>query len=234
MEKQHKKDIFPSWTIYVVIVLALLVLFNQWQIASISKASVSAGFTRMSFAGNTDLDKVDVTQIQSTAQAVAALFPVNEIKTTQDAINIMIPTGTPDYGQAMGVSFDDPLNSLNFMEKAYPALKQQAQQNPEIWQRYLNLAAAPRGISCEFCCGVGAQGIDAKGNMRCGCNHNPAIQSLTMWLMMNTDYSDAQVLKEVMRWKSLWFPRNMVELATKIGGGDTSVLQDLPGMVGGC
>ena len=233
MEK-HKKDMFPSWTVYVVIVLALLVLFNQWQIASISKVSVASGFTRMSFAGNTDLDKVDVTQIESTAQAIATLFPVNEIQTTQDAINIMIPTGTPDYGQTMGVSFEDPIGSLNFMENAYPALKQQAQQDPEVWQRYLNLAAAPRGISCEFCCGVGAQGIDAKGNLRCGCNHNPAIQSLTMWLIMNTDYSDAQILKEVMRWKSLWFPKNMVELAVQIGGGDTSVLQDLPGMVGGC
>ena len=134
----------------------------------------------------------------------------------------------------MGVSFDDPVKSMESMAKVYPALKQQAQQNQQIWQRYLNLAAAPRGISCEFCCGVGPQGIDAKGNLKCGCQHLPAVQTVTLWLMLNTDYSDAQILKEVMRWRSLFFPKNMVELALQIAGGDSSVLKDLPGMVGGC
>ena len=51
---------------------------------------------------------------------------------------------------------------------------------------------------------------------------------------MNTDYNDAQILQEVYRWKTLFFPRNMIELAGKVAGGDSSVLNDLPGMVGGC
>ncbi|MCH7493020.1 hypothetical protein IID19_05570 [Patescibacteria group bacterium] len=55
-----------------------------------------------------------------------------------------------------------------------------------------------------------------------------------MWLMQNTDYSDAEILREVYRWKTLFFPKNMVDLATKISGGDQSVLEELPGMVGGC
>ena len=162
------------------------------------------------------------------------LFPLDKIKTQEDAISAIIPTGTPDYGEAMGVSFDDPVNSMEKMAKAYLALKSQAQQNQEIWQRYLNLAAKPTGISCEYCCGIGAQGIDSKGNSRCGCQHNPALQSVTIWLMINTEYSDAEVLKEVYKWKALFFPKDMVGLAIKISGGDDSVLEDLPGMVGGC
>ena len=52
--------------------------------------------------------------------------------------------------------------------------------------------------------------------------------------MINTEYSDAEVLKEVYKWKALFFPKDMVGLAIKISGGDDSVLEDLPGMVGGC
>ena len=51
---------------------------------------------------------------------------------------------------------------------------------------------------------------------------------------MNTEYSDAEILREVMAWKSLWFPKDMIGLGSKIQGGDDSVLKDLPGMVGGC
>jgi len=52
--------------------------------------------------------------------------------------------------------------------------------------------------------------------------------------MLNTDYSDAEVLREVYRWKTLWFPKDMVGLALEIAGGNTDVLNELPGMVGGC
>lgn len=230
---------FETVFIALVAAVALLIVFNQYQIFNITGVTgasvfpVTGSATLTGKSGN-DLSKVDVSEIKSTAQGITLLFPIDKIKTTEDAISIMIPTGTPEYGQEMGVSFDDPISSMTKMARAYPALKKQAQENPEVWQRYLNLAAAPRGISCEFCCGVGPQGIDAKGNLRCGCEHAPALQTVALWLMLNTDYSDAEVLKEVYRWKSLYFPKNMVTLASQIAGGDTSVLKDLPGMVGGC
>lgn len=236
---EHKKrGSFEKVSIFCIIIVAALILFNQFQIsavsASIGRSGSSGAFTSLSLSGDVSLDSVDVTQIKSTAQGVAALFPIDQIKTTEDAIAVMIAVGTPDYGEAMGVSFDDPVNALGDLANAYGTLKQQAQQNPEIWERYLSLAAAPRGVSCEFCCGVGAQGVDARGNLRCGCKHNPGAQAVALWLMLNTDYSDAQILKEVYRWKSIWFPRNMVGLASQIAGGDDSILKDLPGMVGGC
>jgi hypothetical protein len=161
---------------------------------------------------------------------------LKNIKSEEEAINIMIPTGTPECSEALGgITFDDPVTSLQYLAKWYYSLKEDVKQNdPETWGRYLSLAAAPRGISCEFCCGVGPQGITADGNLRCGCKHNPAAQAVALGLMKNTDYSDAEVLKEVMRWKSIFFPRNMVGLAMKVAGTDPSQLKSLPGMVGGC
>jgi hypothetical protein len=52
--------------------------------------------------------------------------------------------------------------------------------------------------------------------------------------MKNTDYSDGEILREAMKWKALWFPKNMIELGMTVAGGDTSALANLPGMVGGC
>ena len=240
--EQADQDIFFPHKLILIIAIAALLLFNQYQIGTVTGmlgVSVplnmgSSSSTLHLSSGEMDLSSVDVTQIKSTAQGIALLFPVGDIKTTDDAIAVMVPSGTPEYGEAMGISYDDPLTALSKLKNGYSALKQQAKQDDTLWQRYLALAAAPRGISCEFCCGVGPQGVDASGELKCGCAHNPAIQGMTLWLMMNTDYSDAEILREDYRWKSLWFPKNMVTLAVQIAGGDTSVLQDLPGMVGGC
>ncbi len=218
-----------NWTLLSL--FALLILFNQFQVLGLNDMT---GNSVSYFSGNNDLSNVDVTQIQSTAQGIALLFPVNEIKTQEDAIAIMIPTGTPEYGTGMGVSFDDPVTALSLLKNGYPTLKAQAEADPIIWERYLALASEPRGISCEFCCGIGAAGVTAEGKTKCGCAHNPAAQSIALWLMLNTDYSDAQVLREVYRWKTIWFPKDMVGLALEIAGGNTAVLEDLPGMVGGC
>ena len=241
---EEAKDPFFLHKTILLIAIAALLFFNQMQIGTVtalldisvplSTGSGNSGLLTFS-GGDVDLSDVDVTKIESTAQGIAALFPVSDIKTTEDAIAVMIPSGTPTYGEAMGgISYDDPLTALTKLKRAYAALKQQAQADDNVWQRYLSLAAAPRGISCEFCCGIGPQGIDASGNSRCGCAHNPAVQSVTLWLLLNTEYSDAEILQEVYKWKALWFPKDMVSLALQIAGGDTSVLEDLPGMVGGC
>ena len=137
-------------------VFALFILLNQYQVYSLDQ--MTGGHSSFSYGGD-DLSDVDISTITSTAQGIAILFPIDQIKTEEDAIAVMIPTGTPDYGTAMGVSYDDPVTALDLTKNAYPTLKAQAQTNPQLWARYLALAAAPRGISCEFCCGVGAQGI---------------------------------------------------------------------------
>ena len=229
---------FESISIGLVGVLVLLVVANQAQISSISGSttgsSIGLGSGLRLGRGTADLASVDINEIRSTAQGIATLFPVEKLSTAEGAMQAMFPTGTPEYGDAMGVTFDDPIGALTKLSNAYPALDQQARGNPEVWKRYINLASEPGGVSCEFCCGVGAAGISKDGRSLCGCQHAPALLSVTLWLLMNTDYNDAQILQEVYRWKTLFFPRNMIELAGKVAGGDSSVLNDLPGMVGGC
>ena len=211
-------------------VVAVFLIFNQVQLSLITS---SLGIRYTSFSGG-DLSNVNINEIKSTADAIAALFPVQDVRAADDAISMIVPRGVPEYGAEMGISFDDPVVSLDKMASGYNALKAKVETNPEVWSRYLNLAANPRGISCEFCCGIGAQGVDAKGKLRCGCKHNPAVQTLTFWLMLNTDYTDAEILKEVMRWKAIWFPKYMVELTMKVAGNGGQASQSLPEMVGGC
>ena len=240
----HNKP-FENLMAAAIALTAILIIFNQIQVSALSSSldSLTGAATKgsfLSFLGkgkSADLSNVDVYSISSTAMAVASLFPeLKDMKNEQDAITIMIPTGTPEYSKDLGgISFDDPVTSMEYMAKWYPTINSEIKEkNPEVWQRYLKLAAAPRGISCEYCCGVGPQGITAEGVSKCGCQHNPALLALTLGLMKNTDYSDAQVLKEAMKWKTLFFPQNMVGLAMEVAGKDPSQLKELPGMVGGC
>ncbi len=228
--KTTSGDLFSGPILALLVVVALLIGFNQYQLMSLTGT-----FSLTGRATGGDLDSLDLAALTSTGHTVAAVFDVEDIVTSEDAMAIMFPTGTPEYGAALGVSFDDPVGSLSTLSRMYRPLKADVEaNNPEAFQRFLSLASKPVGISCEFCCGVGAVGIDKNGNSACGCQHNPALLSLALWLTANTDYSEGEVLKEVMRWKTLWFPKNMIELGMTVAGGDTSALESLPGMVGGC
>lgn len=229
---RHKDENFLTKTIMSLIALSvILLLVNQVQINGLT-VLLSSG---PSFSGGKDLVNLDLTQIKSTGHTLAAVFPVEQIVTQEDAMAMLFPTGTPEYGEALGVSYDDPINSLSTLSSMFRGLKVEVEANdPEAFQRYVNLASNPYGVSCEYCCGVGPIGADSKGNSRCGCQHNPAVLSLTLYLAAYTDYNDGEILREVMRWKTLFFPRNMIELGMTVAGGDTSALDSLPGMVGGC
>ena len=231
----------------LLVAFIAVLIGNQIMVSQIAGAlgekdiftSIISGFkgeaatdTNIALNDGGDLSKVNIDGIGSTAQGIAAIMPIDQIKTPEDAITVMIPTGIPDYGEAMGVSFDDPEGSLATLAKAQKTLL--AGLTPEQKERFISLASKPVGISCEYCCGLQAVGIREDGSSSCGCQHNPALLSVTMWLMQNTNYSDAEILREVYYWKTLFFPKNMVDLAVKSSGGDESVLQDLPSMVGGC
>ena len=231
-KSRHKKEKLITKPIIVLMVLAVLViLFNQYQINSVSGLLGSRG----PISGEKDLLNINPAELKSTGHTIAAVFPVEDIQTSEDAIAIMFPTGTPDYGEELGVSYDDPVGSLGKLAKMYRGLKAEVEQNnPEGWQRFMNLASKPVGISCEYCCGLQAVGIDKSGNSACGCQHNPALLSVALYLSAYTDYTDGEILREAMRWKTLFFPKNMIEMGMTVAGGDTSKLDNLPGMVGGC
>ncbi len=243
--KEHKKeDDFNTTAILLIAIAAVVILFNQIQLFQLSN-SLGVTTPGLAFGGtsttlktfsNGDLSSVNIDELQSTAQVLAAVVPIDKIKTAQDALDIMVPRGQPEWATELGINYDDPVAALNFLHrKLYPAIKQDVKTNsPEVWERYINLATKPVGISCEYCCGVGPVTIDENGELLCGCSHAPAIQAVALYLMKNTDMTDVEILQEVIRWKTLWFPKNMVGLALQIAGGDTSVLEDVPGMVGGC
>ena len=232
--------ILTSFIYTAIAIETLLLVFNQVQINEISDVLGGVGIYSSSqsiIKESTALSSADISKIRSTAMAVAMVFPeLKNAKTEEDVMNIMLPSGTPEYSEALGgISFDDPVNSLNYLAKWYFVIKEDVKRNdPEAWQRYLDLAARPVGISCEFCCGVGPQGIDAQGNLRCGCQHNPALQAITLGLIKYTEYSDAQILREIMRWKTLFFPRTMIALGMQVAGKEASDIENLAGMVGGC
>ena len=229
-----KDDIFTPVIVVLIILAGGIVVYNAFQINSIT--GLTSGLSSYSGGSSAlELSDVDFSSIKTTAGSIAAVFPINDFKTSNDAMAYMFPTGTPDYGSALGVSFDDPVGSLNVLSNMYNSLKAEVKQNnPDAWSRFMNLASKPVGISCEYCCGVGPIGIDGNGNSACGCQHNPALLSTALYLTAYTDYSDGEILREVIRWKTLFFPKNMIELGMSLAGGDTSALQELPGMVGGC
>lgn len=182
-----------------------------------------------------DLSGVDISKSSSTATSLVLVFPeLKFAKEERDVVDAIIPTGRPGYADRIPVSYDDPVGSLNYLYKLYPEIREEVRKDTELWNRYLNLATRPVGISCEFCCGVGPVGITAEGELRCGCKHNPALHALTLALLKYTDMSDAEVVREVMRWKALFFPRPMTSLALQVAGKELSEVQALPGMVGGC
>ncbi len=243
-----KINLVPSanTALIALLVLALPIFaYGQFQLMEISSSlggsqvggSSSPALGPASSFSSANLEGVDVYSVSSTPEALITVFPeLKNAKTEQDVIGILYPRGAPTYSQVLGgINYDDPVNSMEYLSRYYFAVREDIRKNkPEVWNRYINLAAAPRGISCEFCCGVGPQGIDSQGNLRCGCKHNVALQGLVLGLMSNTDLSDAEILREVMKWKTLFFPRNMVALGVQLAGNDASSLSSLPGMVGGC
>jgi hypothetical protein len=235
----HKKEKVPMPMIALLVVAAVIIVFNQVQINAVSTI-LNDGIVTKHGSGSTsmlggDISTVNTDHLESTAQTIAAVYPELQGASGEEVMTIMFPTGTPEYGEDLGVSFDDPVESLDTLAKMYNGLKNEVQQSdPEAFARFVNLASNPKGISCEYCCGIGPTGADKQGNSRCGCSHNPGILSLSLYLSAYSDYSDAEILRESMKWKTLWFPKNMIELGASIAGGDASVLESLPGMVGGC
>lgn len=232
---KEKENSVSTAVLMMIVVASLLIVFNQYQLWALGGMFENAYAKSSGNGAGKDLSLVSLDGIKSTGHTLAAVLPVEDIKTQDDAMTILFPTGVPEYGEDLGVSFEDPVGSLDKLAKMFPGLKSEVQKNnPEAFKRYINLASNPYGVSCEYCCGIGPIGAEKNGESRCGCQHNPALLSVTLYLAAYTEYNDAEILREVMKWKTLFFPKNMIELGMTVAGGDTSALDNLPGMVGGC
>lgn len=231
-----------NWEVIAVVLVAALVVFNTLQILSVSAALGGGGVTGLSFLGADSSGKSSTFKVKSGGDVV------------QNVIAALIPTGTPAYGEELGVSFDEPVTSLETLaglERKIPTSQLSADEKA----RYINVGTK---ISCEFCCGAPAV-IDGSGRSLCGCSHAASFQGLSKYLIKNhpDEWTDDQILAELTKWKALYYPKNMVEkgvaavenglaltpavlndrdLLKKLKTGDTSKIgtADLPSMVGGC
>jgi len=164
----------------------------------------------------------------------------------------IIPTGIPAvYGQSMGVSYDDvsPSNpsladaTINKLTE-YEDMELDANQ----LERYIKIAGS---ISCEYCCGAQAI-IFSNGERACGCAHSYAMRGLAKYLITeHSDMSDEDILRELGKWKVLFFPgihegkaqilesqgidaTDYINLASNLYRGIEKGQTSGGGMVGGC
>ncbi|MEK6941704.1 MAG: hypothetical protein AABW85_02515 [archaeon] len=154
----------------------------------------------------------------------------------------IIPKGVPEiYGGEIGVSFDNPVESMkvlsNFDGDLYPSGKYKVSQLTDSQkQRYIKIGS---GIACEFCCGATTL-VARDGKPACGCAHSAAMRGLAMHLLINheNEMSDDQILAELTKWKTMFFPKEMVQKAIELkaqnGEISPSTVSQLPEQVGGC
>jgi hypothetical protein len=181
----------------------------------------------------------------------------------EDAVKLVFMTGVPEvYGKELNVTYDGVQPSIDLLK----------QYDPDYGNKKLNLSAEEKqryikillNVSCEFCCG--AESIIFKdGSAACGCAHSQAMRGLTAYLLKNhgSEYSDDEISRELAKWKSRYFPKQMVQKMSKqlISGSYTpdiaalllnvklpkydgaasagsaplpSEIENAPGMVGGC
>lgn len=221
----EEDGLLGKWGHFFIVALGVLIIFNQYLIinsGAITTQTATTGFV-----------------VKSTGNLV------------QDAMNAIIPRGTPSYGGALGVSFEDPVNSITKLAALHRQIQTNSLNQQEL-QRYINIGTK---ISCEFCCSAPAI-INNRGQDACGCAHAQSFMGLSKYLIKNNPgLTDEQILIELTKWKALYYPRNMVEkgvaalqnglqltptvlndrdLLKKVKNKDLSSIGQLPQMVGGC
>ena len=181
---------------YLLAGLAIIIVFNQFQIMSLGKSSVNIANTGSSVG---------------TGLATG----IGEVS----ALNIL-PKGIPEvYGKELGVSYNDV--SVSNPQKADLTIRKlglldvNLNMTGEKLDRYI---AITNSISCEYCCGAEAITFP-DGQPACGCAHSYAMRGLAKYLLTeHPEMSDDAILDELGKWKTLFFPDVMNTKA--------SVLQD--------
>jgi biopolymer transport protein ExbD len=146
-----------------------------------------------------------------------------------EVLKEITPTGTPNYGEEAGVSYDKVEAGLNTLMGYHESISLSGDDQ----QRYIKIATT-KDTACEFCSGIGNNGFGTSdGRIACGCSHNLAFSGLTKWLIKNTDYSDEQIVEEIKNWKVLFFPQGMLEEELERRNIEPETA-GLSSMVGGC
>ncbi len=223
MENQTKNNYTP---LYVLIIVAIAMLgFNQYQLMATGNSIDSQISANIIAREQTEQKAVQQAQAQA-----------NQIKAQEIAAQIL-PKGVPEiYGAELKVTFDKVEDGLNILGALDADLNPKqggiffANLTDNQKQRYLKIGFM---IACEYCCGATSL-ITKDGQPACGCAHSAAMRGLAKYLLTKHEnqYTDEQILDQLAKWKSLFFPQQTVQKymqANGLGGA-----QGLPNMVGGC
>ncbi|MBS3114515.1 hypothetical protein J4448_05425 [Candidatus Woesearchaeota archaeon] len=219
----------------VVALVAVLILFNQFQISNVNALLTGASSPVSSFvksissplklgtgksgvvigpqlnADGRTTKLVEWTAISETSAPKSTGNP------TQDAIAAVVSTGTPFYvlegpgsEKIKGATFDDPLTS----QKVWASLlgskrfgtSNTVQLTPEEEQRWKKIVSV---FTCDYCCG-GPNSVTTIN--RCGCAHSYAWQGMAkFFIKYYPTYSDEQIMGEMTKWKGIWYPKGMIQ-----------------------
>ncbi len=210
-------------TTWLIMIALAVVLFNSYQISRLGSGSSDS--------------------IIASAVAVAEGSSVD-----------VIPKGVPEiYGSELGVSYDDVSASnqqlANAIIEKIGNLDISMDLEGDDLKRYIAITSR---ISCEYCCGAESI-IFSNGQPACGCAHSYAMRGLAKYLVKNhgSEYTDDEVLEELGKWKTLFFPGilnakaqvlqdrgielNYINLASNTYRGiENEAAGSGGGMVGGC
>ncbi len=136
---------------------------------------------------------------------------------TQDAIQRIVPRGTPFYaleGEGAeiikGVSFDDPITSQRIWgsfsgnQRSGGGLLELPADKEERFRKIESI------FTCDYCCG-GPSRVTRIAN--CGCAHAYAWKGMARFFLRfyGDKYSDEQITGEMTKWKGLWYPQGMIQ-----------------------
>ena len=125
----------------------------------------------------------------------------------------VVPQGVPViYGEELGITYDDVSpNDLRKTEETITLLgnidRVEELEGAEL-DRYIDILYNQyNGIACEYCCGARSV-IFSNGQAACGCAHSYAMRGLAKYLIKyhGTEFSDDEIITEVGKWKTLFFP----------------------------
>jgi len=225
----HNSWFNETAVVYGIIALTVLLVLNQWQYLQLASAisggssmTISQGATSGKI-GSLDIDSMSVlgpahlsllgneppalpgygSKVTKFPTISEHVIPASTGDAVQDAINALVPKGTPWYGQEAGVSFDDPINSL----KRWNQVERQIQLSPEEEQRWGKIISL---FTCDFCCGSPQSPTRIS---QCGCSHAGAWKGVAKFFVKNygDKYSNDQLLGEGHRWYAIWYPKGMLE-----------------------
>lgn len=197
---EEKAEVSPSFIkpflIVMIVILAGFVVLNQYLINGMTSFSAVSSATQ-------------------TAPAAAASTGSAELNAIEAQI---LPKGVPAvYGAELGISYDDlDVNNLqksNALIAKLVALDNPNPKNSLTTDQLKRFIAIGNQIGCEYCCGLGVM-VTADGGRPCGCQHSWAMRGIAQYLIKNhPEMTDNQILTEVAKWKTLFFPDNIGQKA---------------------